>query len=70
MQNSRSCEHQKLLECHFPARKNYTAKSSSKGKFMAFGLPLRMKFTMIGQILYNQHSCIILGVHGFPNFDI
>lgn len=50
-----------------------TVKSNSNtGKFMAFGLPLCMNFTVIGEILYNQHSCIILGVpvHGFPNFDI
>ena len=51
----------------------YTVKSNSNtGKFMAFGLPLCMNFTVIGEILYNQHSCIILGVpvQGFPNFDI
>ena len=49
----------------------YTVKSNSNtGKFMAFGLPLCMNFTVIGEILYNQHSRIILGVHGFPNFDV
>ena len=47
----------------------YTVKSNSNtSKFMAFGSSLCLNFTVIGEIPYNQHSCIILGVHGFPNF--
>ena len=49
----------------------YTVKSNrNTSKFMAFGLPLCMNFTVIGEILYNQHSCIMLVVHSFLNFDI